>query len=97
MANQIEYRKDTPLQCAVDASAGVQCILYGMFGIGVDPAGQVTVNPVPPPYAPSIELHGVRLRGLTFDVRASRAAFEVRMDGKTLRSTVGTPVQLPKG
>lgn len=96
VANQIEYRKDTPLQCAVDASAGVQCILYGMFGIRVDPAGQVTVNPTPPPYSPAIALRGVRLRGLTFDARADRAGFEVRLEGKTLRSKIGVPLQLPK-
>jgi hypothetical protein len=96
VANQIEYRKDTPLQCAVDAAAGAQCILYGMFGIQVDPKGQVRVNPAAPSYSPSIELRGVRIRGLTFDVRADRTRFEVRMDGRTMSSRIGNPVQLVK-
>jgi hypothetical protein len=96
VANQIEYRKDTPLQCAVDAAAGAQCILYGMFGIQVDPKGQVRVNPAAPSYSPSIELRGVRIRGLTFDVRADRTRFEVRMDGRTMSSRIGNPVQLTK-
>jgi len=97
VANQMEYRKDTPLQCAVDASAGVQCILFGMFGLGVDPKGNVSVNPAPPSFSPKIELQGVRLRGLDFDVRADSTGFEVRTQGRTLRSKIGTPIQLTKG
>ncbi len=97
VANQMEYRKDTPLQCAVDASAGVQCILFGMFGLNVDPKGNVTVNPAPPSYSPKIELRGVRLRGLDFDVHADATGFEVRTKGRTLRSRIGTPIQLTKG
>lgn len=97
VANQIEYRKDTPLQCAVDASAGAQCILFGMFGLRVDPKGQVTVNPSPPSFSPKIELRGVRLRGLNFDVRADPTTFEVRTQGRTLRSKIGTPIQLTAG
>jgi len=77
-----------------DAAAGAQCILFGMFGIRVDPKGQVTVNPAPPSYSPKIELRAVRLRGLTFDVSADRKSFEVRASGQTLRSKIGTPVQL---
>jgi hypothetical protein len=96
VANQMEYRKDTPLQCAVDAAAGAQCILFGMFGIRVDPNGQVTVNPAPPSYSPAIELRAVRLRGMTFDVTADRTGFEVRTAGRTLRSKIGSPVQLEK-
>jgi hypothetical protein len=97
VANQMEYRKDTPLQCAVDASAGAQCILFGMFGLRVDPKGQVTVNPAPPSFSPKIELRGVRLRGLNFDVRADPAGFEVRTQQRTLRSKIGAPIQLTSG
>lgn len=96
VANQVEYRKDTPLQCAVDAAAGAQCILFGMFGIAVDPNGQVTVNPVAPSYSPSIELRGMHLRGLSFDVRADHTRFEVRIDGRTLQSEIGTAIRLGK-
>jgi hypothetical protein len=97
VANQMEYRKDTPLQCAVDASAGAQCILFGMFGLGVDPKGQVTVNPAPPSFSPKIELRGVRLHGLNFDVRADSMGFEVRTRQRTLRSKLGVPIQLSAG
>jgi hypothetical protein len=97
VANKRGYRKDTPLQCAVDASAGAQCILFGMFGLGVDPKGNVTVNPAPPSFSPKIELRGVRLRGVDFDVRADSTGFEVRTQGRTLRSKIGTPIQLTKG
>src|SRR3989454_185972 len=33
VANQIDYRKDTPLQCALDAAAGAQCVIFGICGI----------------------------------------------------------------
>ena len=94
VANQMEYRKDTPLQCAVDASAGAQCILFGMFGLGVDPKGQVTVNPKPPSFSPEIELRGVRLRGLNFDVRADPTRLKCERNGKPCVLKTGTPFNL---
>mgnify|MGYP003344925615 CR=1 FL=1 len=33
VANAVEYRKDTPLQCTIDGAAGAQCILFGLLGI----------------------------------------------------------------
>ena len=75
----------------------MQCILFGMFGLSVDPKGQVTVNPKPPSFSPKIELRGVRLRGLNFDVRADPTTFEVRTQRQTVRSKTGTAIQLTPG
>jgi hypothetical protein len=93
VANQIDYRKDTPLQCAMDAAAGAQCVIFGIGGIRVEPPGcEIVINPHPPKFSPEISLKGVNIRGTHFDVIANRNDYEVRVGSKTLRSKVGTPV-----
>ena len=92
VANQIDYRKDTPLQCAIDAAAGAQCVIFGIFGIRAELDGAITVNPLPPKFSPDISLKGVNIRGTRFDVTANRHDYEVKVGQKTIRSKVGTPV-----
>jgi len=94
VANQVEYRKDTPLQNAFDATCGAQCIICGMFGVGVETNGDIHINPRPPAFSRSISLTGVKIRGASFDVFARGTSYEVRTGGKTLRSRVGVPVVL---
>jgi len=94
VANQIDYRRDTPLQCAMDAAAGAQCVIFGMCGIKAEPNGDVTISPHPPEFSPSLRLSGVKLRGFNFDVKANRSDFEVEMGKKVIRSKIGTPVVL---
>jgi len=94
VANEIEYRRDTPLQSDIAASAGAQSIIFGMFGIKVTPEGSVEVNPKPPQWSPSIRLNGVHLRGRTFDVAANANSYEVSVGGKVLRGRVGQPTHL---
>ncbi len=77
VANQIDYRKDTPLQSAFDASAAAQMVIFGMFGISVSPRGDVTIDPHPPRLSPSLALCGVRMRGRVFDVVVRDAEYEV--------------------
>jgi hypothetical protein len=92
VANQIEYRRDTPLQCAIDASAGAQCVIFGMCGVRVEPNGDIVVNPRPPRFSPQINLQGLRIRGRKIDIAADRGRYEVSVDGRRLSSTVGKPV-----
>jgi hypothetical protein len=94
VANEIEYRRDTPLQSDVSASAGAQSIIFGMFGIKVTPEGAVDVNPMPPTWCPSLRLSGVRLRGKTFDVAVNGNQYEVSTGGKILRGRVGQSTRL---
>ena len=94
VANQIEYRKDTPLQCAVDASAGAQCVIFGMCGIRAEPNGDIVVNPHPPKFSPHISLNGVKMRGTRFDITANRSDYEVKVGQKRFRSKTGVPVLL---
>jgi hypothetical protein len=92
VANLIEYRSDTPLQCAVDASAGAQCLIFGMCGIKVELNGHLVVNPRPPKFSPMISLKGVKLRGTCFDMAANKNEFEVKVGQKIIRSKVGIPI-----
>jgi hypothetical protein len=94
VANLIEYRSDTPLQCAVDASAGAQCLIFGMCGIKVELNGDIVVNPHPPKFSPRIGLKGVKIRGTCFDMAANKEDFEVKIGQKVIRSKLGVPVVL---
>jgi hypothetical protein len=94
VANQINYRSDTPLQNAFDATCGAQCIIFGMFGIKVEPNGDIAVNPHPPKFSPNISLKGVKIRGTSFDITANRSGFEVKVNQKIIRSKMGVPVLL---
>lgn len=45
VANDIAYRKDTPLQCTIDGAAAAQCIIFGLLGIAAGDDGTVAVTP----------------------------------------------------
>jgi hypothetical protein len=96
VANQIYYRWDTPLQCALDAAAGTQCVIFGMCGVRVELNGDIVVNPHPPKFSSNINLKGVKILGTSFDVSANRTDFEVKVNQRVIRSKVGVPVVLTK-
>jgi len=95
VANQIDYRRDTPLQCTMDASAGAQCVIFGICGVRVEPHGEVILNPRPPQFSPQISLNGLKIRGHNIDLVADRGRYEVRVNGRKISSAVGTPVIIP--
>jgi hypothetical protein len=94
VANQIEYRKDTPLQNAIDAGAGAQCIIFGMFGVNLEMDGTVTINPKLPTWAPQASLKGLKLRGSSIDILATGHEFAVRIGSRVIPSKIGTPVRI---
>jgi len=94
VANQIEYRKDTPLQNAIDAGAGAQCIIFGMFGVNLEMDGTVTINPKLPSWAPQASLKGLKLRGSSIDISATGQEFTVRVGNRVIPSKIGTPVRI---
>ena len=90
VANQMDYRQDTPLQNTIGALAGAQMVIFGMFGVGVSAEGVITVRPQPPSFAPELKLTGLRLRGHVLDIAVQGGAFTVTVDGVTTRSPLGT-------
>lgn len=94
-ANEIQYRRDTPLQCTIDAAAGAQCVIFGMFGVRAEFNGDLRIDPTPPPFAPQMELNGLRLRGRVLDIRVDGRAYEIREGTRSVRQDVGQPTILP--
>ena len=94
VANAIDYRQDTPLQCTIGAVAGAQAILFGAFGIRVGFDGSVTVNPPAEHLAKDMKLTGVQLRGKIFDVQLGEDCFTVCWNGRTIQNTYGNPIVL---
>jgi hypothetical protein len=94
-ANVIEYRKDTPLQNTVGSIAAAQSIIFGMFGIASDFEGNISINPQPPSFSPSIALTNLQIRGRTMDVCITDNSYEVREGASTLRGEIGCTLTLP--
>ncbi len=97
VADQMDYRKDTPLQCAFDSVAVAQCVIFGLFGIEARFDGSIVICPHPPRFASRVALHAVKLHGATFDVIAEESHFEVRSQGKSMRAPVGMAILLHSG
>lgn len=96
VANGIDYRRDTPLQCTVDGVAVAQCVLFGMFGVMAEFDGGILIDPHPPAFAPHSALKGLVVRGVTLDIALEGDAFEVTCGGAALRSKPGAPILVRK-
>ncbi|MBL7737395.1 MAG: hypothetical protein JNL51_18195 [Chitinophagaceae bacterium] len=95
VANFIGYRFDTPLQSAIDASAGAQCVIFGIFGVSVNMNGDITINPHTPSFSQEISLKGLKIRGRTIDIEANLRNYSVTVNKKTYHSKIGDPVIIP--
>ncbi|MHC5541094.1 MGH1-like glycoside hydrolase domain-containing protein, partial [Singulisphaera rosea] len=93
-ANEIQYRRDTPLQCTIDAAAAAQCIIFGMFGVRAEFNGDLRINPTPASFAPKMELNGLRLRGHVLDIRVDGGTYEIQEGPRRTRQAVGQPTIL---
>lgn len=93
VANQMDYRRDTPSMNEISALAGAQCVIFGIFGVVVSLDGDVTINPQPPSFALDIALHRLKIRGFTFDIVVDHGGeYLVTVNGQSLRSKVGRRV-----
>jgi hypothetical protein len=90
-ANEIEYRRDTPLQCTIDSACAAQCVIFGMFGVSAQFNGDIRVDPHAPAFASQMKLTGLRLRDHVLDVAVDGAEYEVRVGTKCVRVPVGHP------
>ncbi len=95
VANNLDYRRDTPLQNTIGGVAAAQAVIFGLFGVAVEPDGSLTVSPQPPAFSPELKLTGLKLLGHSLDISAGPEGFAVVADGKEIRSPLGQPVILP--
>jgi hypothetical protein len=93
-ANSKDYRRDTPLQCTLDAVAGAQCVIFGVFGVNARPDGEIVINPHALPFASRMTLQGLKLRGRSADVRVDGGHYEVLAGDQRIRATIGKAVVL---
>jgi hypothetical protein len=94
VANYMDYRKDTPLQSAMGSAAGAQAIIFGLFGVRVSPAGEVSVNPQPLSFCKNLTLRNLRLRGKVLDITVNGSRFTVRHRGKIFRAKLGESISV---
>ena len=92
VANNIDYRRDTPLQNGLGGVSAAQCIIFGMFGVKVNLDGSITINPMPPSFSPNIELRGLKIRGKCIDIVVCKNNYTVKVMKKTICSKVGNAV-----
>lgn len=96
-ANDIAYRRDTPLQCTIDSAAAAQCIIFGMFGVQAEFNGDLRIDPHPPTFSPKMALKDLRLRGHVLDIIVDGPDYEVHAGNNQIRVPVGQPVRLQGG
>lgn len=92
VADRIDYRHDTPLQCTSDGVAVAQCVIFGMFGVRAEFNGDIRIDPHPPSFAPNMTLKGLKLRGRTLDIAVDGDRYEVRDGSNRLDSAIGRPI-----
>ena len=97
VANQVEYRKDTPLQSDISAPAGAQCIIFGLFGVKVLPSGDITIHPHSLKWSPQTRLEGLHIRGQSIDISVDRFEYQVKVGTRTIRARLGGAVRLRAG
>jgi hypothetical protein len=96
VANEIDYRQDTPLQSDIETGSLASCILFGIFGISSDFDGNISISPVHTSLSDNLELKNLKIRGKSIDIRISNGSYKVTESGKTYTERIGTPVILNK-
>ena len=72
-----DYRRVSHLQCDIEGAVPAQAIIFGMFGIEVNPDFSVSVSPHLFPNTRKVSMRNVRLAGITFDVHCTEKGFTV--------------------
>lgn len=91
LANEIDYRQDTPLQSNISTGCLAQSILFGMFGIDVALNGTITLNPVKTQLAHELAIEGLKIRNIAIDIYIIGDKYKVVSGGKTYMSNLGIP------
>jgi len=96
LANEIDYRHDTPLQSDIDSGCLAQCILFGVCGIDADFNGAINIQPAKTSLANRIELRDLHIRGITLDLKIEGDKFQVTCDGETQTARIGDKIEITK-
>jgi hypothetical protein len=89
VANEIDYRQDTPLQADIGSISLAESILFGMIGINAGFDGTITINPAKTRLTKNLEIKGLKIRNKTIDISITGDKYEVVSGGKTFRNNIG--------
>ncbi len=89
VANEIDYRQDTPLQADIGTISLAESILFGMMGINAGFDGSITINPANTKLANKIEVRGLKIHGKTIDISVTDDKYEVVSGGETYKENIG--------
>jgi hypothetical protein len=92
VANEIDYRQDTPLQADIGTISVAESILFGMIGINPGFDGSITINPANTKLASKIDVRGLKILGKTMDISISDGKYEVVSEGKTYQENIGKAI-----
>jgi hypothetical protein len=95
VANYIDYRQHTPLQCTIGGVTGAQCIIFGLMGVNVSFDGTVTVRPTMPKFARETSLTGLKIAGKTIDIHCDPTGVTVLCGGKETKNAYGQTIVIP--
>jgi len=88
VANGMDYRKDTPLQCTLDGVTPAQCIIFGLFGVDAAFNGDITFRPQRTALASRLKLTGLTIRNNTFDIEVAGEEYSVRCGDRQIRAAL---------
>jgi hypothetical protein len=96
VANEIDYRQDTPLQADIGTISLAESILFGVMGVSPDFDGNITINPVNTSLADDLELKGLKIRGKNIDIKITKDSYKVTEGENIYTESIGTPVVIKK-
>jgi hypothetical protein len=96
VANEIDYRTDTPLQSEIGTGCLAQCILFGIFGIDSDFSGNITINPKKTHLSDDITLNGLKFRGHILNITIKGNEYKIADNGKIYLAKIGSPTVIHK-
>lgn len=94
VANAVEYRQDTPYQCAIGSVSGVQAILFGLCGIKAEFNGIISISPAMKRLAKEISVTDMHLRGKIFSLYMHEDRFVVQCGDKEYSAKYGETIML---
>jgi hypothetical protein len=91
VANEVDYRQDTPLQADIGTISLTESILFGMLGINAGFDGSITICPANTKLAKELEVKGLKIRGKTIDIFVKGDKYVVVSGGKSYKAEIGNP------